>query len=401
MLGRFIIIVATLVVMDARGLAQDHPLSGIRINEIMARGSAKANPSGDWVELHNQSQRELQLKGCFLTDSPETLTKSPLPEIEIPPKGFAIVQPTFRMDGDGEYLALVAPDGETIVDALAPKYPPQFPNVAFGFSSESDRPVFFADPTPGEPNGTGYAGVCPEPQASVSRGFYDEPFALNLDLPGPEYGIRYTLDGTLPTKTHGAYYKGSIRVSGTTILRAVALRAGHISSRVVTHTYIFIDGVIRQPKRPKGFPASWGEDRQYRRVTPADYEMDPRVTKNTQPGYGVREALLDLPSISVVLPTQDLFDGRKGIYSNPLSRGIPWERIMSMEWIDPEGGRGFQVNAGIRMQGNSSRRQTRMQKHSFRILDERKPPRDGASVRAIALRAPLSQWPLLGYLHSC
>jgi len=37
------------------------------------------------------------------------------------------------MNPDGEYLALVEPDGTTIATAFAPKYPIQVPNVSFGF----------------------------------------------------------------------------------------------------------------------------------------------------------------------------------------------------------------------------------------------------------------------------
>ena len=95
--------------------------------------------------------------------------------------------------------------------------------------------------------------------------------------------------------------------------------------------------------------------------------MDPRVTRRTQPGYGLRDSLLDLPTFSVVLPVDHLFGAKTNIYAHAEMRGMDWERAMSMEWIDPKGGKGFQVNAGIRMQGNSSRRVERMQKHSFRV----------------------------------
>ena len=95
--------------------------------------------------------------------------------------------------------------------------------------------------------------------------------------------------------------------------------------------------------------------------------MDARVVNGTLPGFSVREALLSIPTISIVLPIDDLFGSSRGIYTHPRSQGDRWEREASVELIHPDGTKGFQVNAGIRMQGNSSRRPKRMQKHSFRL----------------------------------
>ena len=41
----------------------------------------------------------------------------------------------FQLDADGEYLALVEPDGETIAFEFAPEFPPQFSDVSYGISS--------------------------------------------------------------------------------------------------------------------------------------------------------------------------------------------------------------------------------------------------------------------------
>jgi len=60
----------------------------------------------------------------------------------------------FRLSADGDYLALVAPDGETVVSDFAPSYPVQFQNVSFGLAPLENDIVwnFFSSSTPGKPN---------------------------------------------------------------------------------------------------------------------------------------------------------------------------------------------------------------------------------------------------------
>ena len=42
----------------------------------------------------------------------------------------------FKLSADGEYLALVMPDGVTMATEFAPTFPPQFPDVSYGFGLE-------------------------------------------------------------------------------------------------------------------------------------------------------------------------------------------------------------------------------------------------------------------------
>jgi hypothetical protein len=220
---------------------------------------------------------------------------------------------------------------------------------------------------PGRKNGNGYLGVCSGPLADRERGFYEKPFIVKLESSAPGTVILYTLDGSSPYVNHGKAYSEGIPIYKTMALRAVALRKGGIDSRVITHTYLFLDQVITQPAHTSSLLNQWGRGLRPGNKVPGDYEMDPRVTRRTQPGYGLRDSLLDLPTVSVVLPVDHLFGAKTGIYAHTEMRGMERERAMSMEWIDPKGGKSFQVNAGIRMQGNSSRRVERMQKHSFRV----------------------------------
>jgi hypothetical protein len=72
----------------------------------------------------------------------------------------------------------------------------------------------------------------------------------------------YSLDGSEPTPTRGVPYTGPISIGGNSSkavinIRAIAFKAGMLSSRVVTHSYIFPQFVLNQPANPAGFPDSW------------------------------------------------------------------------------------------------------------------------------------------------
>ena len=71
--------------------------------------------------------------------------------------------------------------------------------------------------------------------------------------------------------------------------------------------------------------------------------------------------------MSIVMNVSDLF-GAQGIYANPLGQGVAWERAASVEWIDPDGEPGFQVDAGLRIQGGAFRGFNLSRKKSFRLL---------------------------------
>jgi hypothetical protein len=118
--------------------------------------------------------------------------------------------------------------------------------------------------------------------------------------------------------------------------------------------------------------------------------MDRRVIDAAAPGYGLTNALLSLPALSVVMPFEDLFGAEAGIYPNAVRRGAEWERAASIELILPDGRRAFQTHAGIRIHGNISRYKYFTPKHSFDLIFHRPfgPPKleyplfDDSPVRA-------------------
>ena len=87
--------------------------------------------------------------------------------------------------------------------------------------------------------------------------------------------------------------------------------------------------------------------------------MDPNIVND--PVFGgdnLKQALTSIPSISISTDLSNLFDPSTGIYANPFGEGDVWERPASVELINPDGSKGFQINAGLRIRGGYSRAST-------------------------------------------
>ncbi len=133
----------------------------------------------DWIELHNPSDASVDLRDWSLTDDAKDLRKWRFPSTHLPPRGFLVVFASgsdrrvpgtrlhtgFQLSANGEYLALVRPDGVTIASEWKPGYPVQVPDVSFGIVQTpagtgwdtGPANVYFIKPTPGTPNEGGTA----------------------------------------------------------------------------------------------------------------------------------------------------------------------------------------------------------------------------------------------------
>lgn len=224
---------------------------------------------------------------------------------------------------------------------------------------------YFATPTPGAPNVPGAVGKVEDTKFSVDRGYYERPFQVVIWSDTPGAVIRYTTDGSWPSQTRGTLYAAPIVVDRTTTLRAQAFRPGFDPTNTDTQTYIFLsgpNGVLGQPARPPGVPTTWAG-------VPADYEMDPEVVNHPLYRDTIADDIRSLPAVSIVMDRSHLFGG-SGLYNNPQSTGISWERPASMELFSADGTEEFQVNCGIRIHGGASR-SPNFPKHSLRVFFRR------------------------------
>jgi len=346
------------------------------INEVMfSNGKGLQDADGDqpdWIELHNTGTTAINLAGWRLTDDREELAKWFFPARELEPDEYLVVYASgknrgtadpaselhanFELQADGEYVALVMPSG-AISDSLE-DVPAQRHDVSYGRSDEGL--LYFTSPTPGEENGLGLLGLVADTRFSRDRGIYEAPIEVAIATSTPHAVIRYTTDGSAPSGTNGTIYTGPIVISQTTTLRAAAFASGYVSSNVDTQTYLFLADVLGQQGVPDGYPSQWSD-------YPADYDVDPEIVNSPQYGGQLLSSLASIPSLSLVLEASDLF-GPSGIYQHPQQDGVDWERPVSAEWINPDGSEGFQVDAGLRIQGAASRDPAFSPKHSLRLL---------------------------------
>lgn len=354
------------------------------IHEFMAiNSSVLADEDGafsDWIELRNTGTSSVQLAGWHLTDDEGTPAKWTFPATNLGPSSYLVVfasdkdrripgqrlHTNFKLDGGGEYLALIRADG-AVADAYAPSYPEQLEDVSYGRTPEPFLPyAYFTVPTPGTSNSTAYLGLLLDPPVfSHTRGVYSNAFQLTLTAPDSASSIRYTLNGSTPSSQNGFVYGGAIPVSATAVVRAVAVRPGYRSSPVSTHTYLFPADVRNQSATGARPSAEWPEGDVNGQAI--DYGMDPAVTGDPRYTNRMAAALLALPTISLVTDLANLFDATNGIYVNAQGDTREWERPVSVELFGDTNAPGFQINAGLRIRGGSSRA-GRNPKHSFRLF---------------------------------
>lgn len=211
---------------------------------------------------------------------------------------------------------------------------------------------------------------------SRDRGFFSQPFLVEISTKTSEADIFYTLDGSVPTRKNGTRYQTALSIETTSVLRAAAFKDGAKSTNVDTMTYIFPEHVFKQSGQ--GLSSTWGMRNE--KPVVADYGMDAEITQSAVYRDRMLRGFESLPIVSLVLDKRDWLDAKHGIYANPMERGSNWERRASLEMIFPrtandqlrQAARDFQVNCGLRIQGGWNRRPEESPKHSLRLLFKKK-----------------------------
>ncbi|MFC1739406.1 lamin tail domain-containing protein, partial [Planctomycetota bacterium] len=281
----------------------------VLITEFMAVNTSSLldedGDDSDWLEIYNAGTEPVDMNGWYLTDDEDNLTRWRFPNVVLDPCEFLVVfasgknravpgselHTNFELDGGGEYLALVKPDGVTVSHSYAPEYPKQYADVSYGRGTNGVG--YLEQPTPGQGNGSTYAGVVADTAFSANRGFYDGPFQVEISTDTPGATIRYTLtyidassdQGEEPDETTGTIYTVPITIDKTTCLRAMAYKPGFLSTNVDTQTYIFLDDVLTQAadgNPPPGWPSDWG-------YNDVDYGMDPDIVDDPEWGPQMKD----------------------------------------------------------------------------------------------------------------
>ena len=217
-----------------------------------------------------------------------------------------------------------------------------------------------------------------QPQFSQPHGLYDGG-SLSVTITPGQAGaaIRYTTDGSEPTLA-SKLYTGALTIDRSTILRAVEVTNGEVSSSVSTVSYLFTASVLSQSNSPAGYPAEWGAYTQIYGTAIADYEMDPEMTGDATLRPKIIEGLKQLPILSVVSDKDNFFSHENdsvtgGIYiftGPPVGDGTGhgWTRPASVELFGGPQQHDLSTTCGIRLHGGHGRLAEKNPKHSLRLV---------------------------------
>ena len=216
-----------------------------------------------------------------------------------------------------------------------------------------------------------------QPKFSEPHRLYDAG-SLTVSITGSEGAdIRYTTDGSEPSAQSRLYSK-PLMVDKTTILRAVEVKDGKVSSAISTVSYIFTQSVVSQSDSPEGYPEEWGKYTQIKGTAKADYGMDPEMTGDASLRTKIEAGLKELPILSIVTDKDNLFshendEERGGIYiftGPPVgdATGHGWTRAASAELFGGPQQHDLSTTCGLRLHGGHGRLAEKNPKHSLRLV---------------------------------
>jgi hypothetical protein len=346
----------------------------LRINEVCSSNTSLIsdylNRYSDWIEIKNNSTVTIDLNLYCLSDSPANLRKFRFPAGMIMAPGqiilvWAVNEPTvidpngeicgtnFAISSLGEPVFLSLYAGPTIIDQM-PNIPiPE--NVSYGRVDDGTSWFYFTQPTPRQENTTpGYNTLLLDPVASQTSGYFATSATINFSTIQPGAQIHYTTDGSVPSETSPVW-------SGPMTLYDRSTEPNNIS---------LIPTVLPNLPPPVNeldwwFPpaSNLPKIHTFRARCYADGALPSNTITRT---YMVGISLYDLPIVSVVMDSTDLFDPDTGIYvagngydgDHFLTANFMqnWERPVVADWFNATGNLVYQKQCDVEIHGNYTAR---------------------------------------------
>ncbi|MDF7799536.1 lamin tail domain-containing protein [Pontiellaceae bacterium B1224] len=310
---------------EAVGVEVDGIPLSVRISEIVAENKYSLkdgyDDAPDWIELRNTGNSTVDLTGWGLTDNPSNPMKFVFPSTTLAPHETLIVfasnndtpvdpagllHADFALGKNGETLQLTAANGSTVIDSVS--YPALDTDLSYG--RDLAGIWTFMEPTPDAVNSGGtYEGWLEPLDWSHARGYCKTNFTLTVTSENPGATILYSLDGSKPSIP----YTTGLPITGTSAVRIQPVQAGYKSPVIQTKTFVFLDDVI------------------------AASNMDTGITQDPDYAARMKPGLLDLPAISIVVPTAPEYS----------------EQACSMEILWGDGQNPIQENCGVSLYGGA------------------------------------------------
>ena len=285
--------------------------SALRLSEIVSDSST----GSDWIELINASDQPIAIGGYGLGDDPDALFKTTLPAQTLEPGArFVVSLNDFGIDHSGETLYLTAPD-RALAERL--KVPPLREDESLARRGDEWFIMDDAEVTRGEANIVGGERHLESPRFSIRGGRYEDGLTVRL---AAGHEIRYTLDGSEPD-AGSPIYEQPFFINAVTAIRARCFAPDGTESRINTQNY-FIGLTHTLPIIAMTAP-------------PENFEF--------HQGY--------LYGMGSVLTSTGVF--RTG-NTYPYSSSNAWknrEVETNFELFEPDGERGFNIVAGLKIFG--------------------------------------------------
>ncbi len=355
----------------------------IFINEICSdNGSIITDIEGDysdWIEIWNQKDYPINLRGFGLTDDITQLDKWLFPNTILEANSYMLIwcssndslysnselHSNFKISGAGEDIALSFINSQVIdeVDAI---YIPE--DNSYGrISNHTSYFAIFTSPTPGIINESDAFPILEECSVDINAGFYEETQVVTLTNPNANGTIYYTLDGSTPTESSNVY-TGPLtiasRMNEANVLSEIRTTIPVSSSEYQQENDFWVSPQALIEKATVLKCLVMGEG----------YDPSQVVTKTYFVGQGITTRF-DLSVMSISTDYENFFGDDSGIYvpgsgfvdggqdewqeSNYYQSGIEWEREVYLEYFDAGLELSMSRKAGARIHGGASTRRNR------------------------------------------
>lgn len=320
---------------------EDADVQQLEINEVQVANIDqfidRSFNYGGWIEIYNPTDKRIALDQLFLTDNPDEPSKFVIPQGMpiVPAQGYQVIyfdhnfkdgnygetskyQATFKLANEGGSIYLLNTDGSVISSVT---YPAAVARCSYArVGDEGETWSMTSDVTPGRANGNVSVAEnrLDAPLIDTDSRLFTDAFTVRVEIPQGTT-LRYTMDGTAPTKTHGNTSKdGQFRITSTTVLRCCLTAEDALPSTVVTRSYIHRD---------------------------ANYYLPVIcITTDDENLYG--------DSIGVYVDGVNGISGRNHGKSNI---NMDWERPVNFEYITPDGEMAVNMEAEFTISGGWSR----------------------------------------------
>ena len=346
------------------------------INEVCGNNFSglfdnESNDYADWIELYNISDTEQSLEGYSIQTSNEK-EKITFEELVLGAHSYIVIycndigegatSADFKISNSGDELFLLKPSGEPVDSVQVPAlgFDESYARVEDGGENWS---IMTQTPYQTNSEATMIAKASlSAPTFSIQSGFYEDPFSLQITVPEGTV-VFYTTDGSDPTVLSNQY-TGPISIIDATPNENVYNNITNISE---DYNYIPPDYLVDKANVIRA--AAFDGEGNFSETTTGVYFV----------GFDEKDTYEDTCVISIVTNPDNLFDDDTGIYvtgpeydnwyqngkkGDDPERNYEWkgsksEREAIVTCFDENHKLTVSQNIGLRIQGNSNRKEKR------------------------------------------